>query len=187
MGNHDFVLSLPPWLRELDVASACPAPEDKIRFVVELARRNIIEGSGGPFGAAVFRRATNELIAAGVNLVVPARASIAHAEIVALTLAQQRLGSHDLSPFHCELATSVEPCAMCLGAIPWSGVSRVICGARDEDAREIGFDEGAKPCNWAGELRARGIEVMTDVLREEAAAVLRHYRDSGGSIYNPKR
>ena len=187
MTQIDFALTLPQWVHELGAASGYPTLEGKVRFAISLARRNVIEGTGGPFGAAVFRRATGELIAVGVNLVVPARASIAHAEIVALTLAQQRLGSHDLSRFDCELATSVEPCAMCLGAIPWSGVSRVVCGARDEDARRIGFDEGAKPDDWAGALRERGIEVVTDVLREDAASVLRQYRDSGGSIYNPKR
>ena len=127
------------------------------------------------------------LIAAGVNLVVPAHASIAHAEMIALTLAQQRLGTHDLSETGCELATSTEPCAMCLGAIPWSGVTRLLCGARDEDARAVGFDEGAKPANWVQELTSRGIEVVRDVLRDEARAVLRDYKQSGGTIYNPRR
>ena len=41
-----------------------------------------------------------------------------------------------------EMVASTQPCAMCLGATPWSGIRRLVCGARDEDAEEIGFDEG---------------------------------------------
>ena len=100
-------------------------------------------------------------------------------------IAQRRLGTFDLASVDggCELVTSVEPCAMCLGAIPWSGVTRVVSGARDADARAIGFDEGAKPADWAASLRERDIEVTTDVLRDESAAVLREYLDGGGPVY----
>lgn len=73
---------------------------------------------------------------------------------------------------------------MCLGAIPWSGVSRLVCGARDEDARRIGFDEGDKPSDWIGRLRKRGIEVVRDVSRTEAVSVLEEYARNGGIIYN---
>jgi tRNA(Arg) A34 adenosine deaminase TadA len=187
MPHTNFTLTLPRWVSELDLSCHYPSPTDKLRLAIDLARRNVSEATGGPFGAAVFERSTGKLVAAGVNLVLPARASVAHAEIVALTLAQQSLGSHDLSPFDCELATSVEPCAMCLGAIAWSGVGRVICGARDADARAVGFDEGAKPPDWVAALTARGIEVLPDVLRAEASAVLEEYRRRGGTIYNPSR
>ena len=82
------------------------------------------------------------------------------------------------------LVASTDPCAMCLGAIPWSGVRHLLTGARDSDARAIGFDEGPKVADWQGALRERGIEVRCDVLRDEARAVLEAYRDNGGSIYN---
>jgi tRNA(Arg) A34 adenosine deaminase TadA len=119
--------------------------------------------------------------------VVPWRCSIAHAEIVAIVLAQQHFGTHDLGRSdlpRLELVTSVEPCAMCLGAIPWSGIGRLICGAREEDARAIGFDEGDKPADRIEGLRRRGIVVTENVLRDEAAAVLRDYVQAGGAIYN---
>ena len=123
-----------------------------MRLAVSLARENVRRGTGGPFGAAVFEARTGRLVAAGVSLVVPARWSGAHAEIVALALAQRALGTHDLggpgmAPH--ELVTSVEPCAMCLGAVAWSGVRRLVCGAREAEARAIGFDEGPKPGRWA--------------------------------------
>ena len=73
---------------------------------------------------------------------------------------------------------------MCLGATPWSGVSTLIVGARDEDAREIGFDEGSKPEDWVAYLNSRGISVQLDVLRDDAADVLRQYMHTGGEIYN---
>ena len=73
---------------------------------------------------------------------------------------------------------------MCLGATPWSGVSTLIVGARDEDARAIGFDEGSKPDDWVAYLEGRGIGVQLDVLRDEAADVLREYMRTGGEIYN---
>ena len=123
-----------------------------------------------------------------MNLVEPANCSIAHAEMVAIALAQQTIGSYDLSQRGaiCELVTSTEPCAMCLGAIPWSGLRRVVCGARGEDACAIGFDEGTKPADWVGALNSRGIEVTRDVLRNEAQAILNHYATHGGLIYNSR-
>jgi tRNA(Arg) A34 adenosine deaminase TadA len=102
-------------------------------------------------------------------------------------IAQRVMGTNDLGAGGipaCELVTSTEPCAMCLGAVPWSGVRRVVCGARGDDACAIGLDEGAKPDDWPGELARRGIEVVRDVLRDEARAVLRHYGESGGVLYN---
>ena len=92
-----------------------------------------------------------------------------------MSLAQKSLGSFDLGAPGlpaCELVTSVEPCAMCAGAVLWSGVRRLVCGASSDDARAIGFDEGPKHPDWASELRRRGIEVVEGVLRAEAVAVL---------------
>jgi hypothetical protein len=66
------------------------------------------------------------------------------------------------------------------------GLRHVVCGAHDEDARAIGFDEGPKPLDWVGEMEHRGISVIRDVCREEAAEVLRYYAESGGEIYNAR-
>jgi tRNA(Arg) A34 adenosine deaminase TadA len=157
-----------------------------MRFVIELAGANVERRTGGPFGAAVFESDSGRLVGAGVNLVESSNCSIAHAEMIAIATAQQAVGHYDLGrgPAVYELVTSAEPCAMCLGAIPWSGVRRVVCAARGEDACEIGFDEGAKPAGWIGALRSRGIEVVQDLLRLEARAVLRRYTQTGGLIYN---
>jgi tRNA(Arg) A34 adenosine deaminase TadA len=187
-------LVLPAWVEELVVGSGAREPgrlvDDHARmgFVLSLARENVVRGDGGPFGAAVFDVTTGSLVAAGVNLVVASRVPIAHAEVVALAVAGPSLGSFDLGVAGpTELVTSCEPCAMCLGAVPWSGVARVVAGARDEDARSVGFDEGDKPADWAVQLRRRGIDVVADVRRAEATDVLRSYVEAGGYVYNGAR
>jgi tRNA(Arg) A34 adenosine deaminase TadA len=183
-----FTLRLPDWVDELiaDPRKSYPTVEERMDLAIALARRNVETATGGPFGAAVFELDSGRLIAPGVNLVVSSGCSAAHAEIVALTLAQQATGQYrlGLDGRRFELVSSTEPCAMCLGAIPWSGVVRLTCGARDQDARAIGFDEGAKPARWISGMETRGIEVIRDVRRDQATAVLRRYRETGGEIYN---
>ena len=186
-----MTLGLPPWVGELlDEDRTYPTAEERMGLAVWLARENVRRGSGGPFGAAIFERETGRLLAPGVNLVVGSGCSVFHAEVVAIMVAQKALGSFDLGdasvPAH-ELVTSTEPYAMCLGAVPWSGVRGLVCGARDEDARAVGFDEGAKMEAWIPALEERGIAVTRDVLRDEAAAVLREYAALGGEIYNSRR
>ncbi len=157
-----------------------------MQFVVDLSRINVDEGTGGPFGAAVFDMASGQLISPGVNLVTSLNCSLAHAETVALALAQQQIQAYNLSAGErqYELVTSCEPCAMCLGAIAWSGVRRVVYGALTADAEAIGFDEGHKPAQGTQCLQQDGIEVVPGVLREQAAAVLRDYAERDGDIYN---
>lgn len=183
-------ISLPGWVEELvEPGAVYPSVEDRMGLVVELSRLNVRHGAGGPFGAAIFDRETGEVLAPGVNLVTTANCSVAHAEIVAIMVAQQAVEDFDLGgpgrP-HYELVASTEPCAMCLGATPWSGVRGLVTGARGEDAEEIGFDEGTKSPDWVRSLEERGISVTRDVLRDEAAAVLREYAASGGEIYNSR-
>lgn len=189
MDYPDLLLRIPRWLGSFPAGPGMVyrTSAERMRLVIELARLNLLHGSGGPFGAAIFDMDSAELLAPGVNMVIPSNCSIAHAEIVALMLAQRRAGSFDLggegSP-RCELVTSCEPCAMCLGAIPWSGVRRLVCGARGEDAERLGFDEGVKHPGWREAFALRGIEVVEDVCRDEAVEVLAAY---SGVIYNARR
>lgn len=181
-------IRLPGWIEPLlgKTGEVFSSVEDRMGLVVELSRQNVERKTGGPFAAAVFDH-EGRLIAPGINMVVPSNCSIFHAEIVALALAQNVLGRYDIGgagDLCYDLVSSTEPCAMCFGAVPWSGVGRLICGARDEDARSVGFDEGPKLPNWEAELRSRGIRVLRDVLREKAAAVLHDYVTAGGPIYN---
>jgi tRNA(Arg) A34 adenosine deaminase TadA len=192
MGFPQVMLELPGWVEEFlpDPGGAYPTQEDRMPLVIELSRLNVERGTGGPFGAAIFERETGRLLAPGMNLVVPSGCSVAHAEMVAIMIAQQVVGDFDLGgggkpPY--ELYASTEPCAMCYGAIPWSGVRGLLCAARDEDARAVGFDEGVKLPDWVTALEERGISVERDVLREDAARVLKDYANSGGEIYNARQ
>jgi len=179
-------IALPAWLDDEPVVLG--SRQDRMRHVVALARRNVREGTGGPFGAAVVRADSGEVLGVGVNLVVTARNSTAHAEMVALQIAERRVGRYDLGDVGpVQLVCSVEPCAMCLGAVVWSGVASLVCGASDADARGIGFDEGPKPADWVAALSTRRIEVQRGLLREDAVAVLQEYAASGGVIYNAAR
>ena len=153
------------------------------------ASRAHIVGVTGPPGAGK-STLTGRLIAVGVNVVEPTNCSLAHAEMVALANAHQALGQFDLGApgiSQLELVTSCEPCAMCYGAIIWSGVRKVTCGARGSDATAIGFDEAPKPRNWVAALKRRGISTVQDLCRNEAVAVFRQYRLAGGGIYNPRQ
>lgn len=187
----DFTIRLPRWVAEILAHSpkTFRTREDRMRFVITLALENVQRQTGGPFGAAVFD-ASGCLVAPGVNVVVTRNCSILHAEMVAIALAQKKLGRYDISDegkSDYELVTSAEPCAMCFGAIPWSGVTRLVCGARDEDVRHIGFDEGPKLPNWQQALEERGVQVSQDILRQEAVDVLNLYVKAGGVIYNARR
>ncbi len=178
-------LALPDWLDDAAATfDAYRTDTERMIGVIDLARRNVDEGTGGPFSAAIFD-AGGRLIAAGVNVVVPTNAAIAHAEAMAVAAAGQALGSFDLG-IHgpTSLFASTEPCVMCMGVTVWSGVSRLVCAGRDEDAREIGFDEGPKHPDWVAELERRGISVERDLERSSSLKVLRHYLATGGDIYN---
>lgn len=189
--NDALHIALPCWLAEACADCGLLESEaERMAFVVELSRRNVETHSGGPFAAAVFEIGSGRLVAAATNLVVASNCAAAHAEVLALSLAQQARGDHDLGADGLpavELVGSCEPCAMCMGALAWSGVRRLVCAATGSDAEAIGFDEGPKPADWAGELRRRGIEVVEGVLRAEAVAVLLTYRQLGGLIYNGRQ
>ena len=184
-----YCLELPGWITDYleQQPETYPTPKARMELVINLAQLNIQYKTGGPFGAGVFRLDTQQLVAPGVNLVLSSKSSIAHAEIVAMMMAQQIVGSHNLGaighPTH-ELVTSCEACSMCLGAISWSGVRQIVCGARGSDAEAVGFDEGPKPANWIRELEQRGIAVTRDIERASASSVLQQYVQNGGEVYN---
>ncbi|MEX0329989.1 MAG: nucleoside deaminase [Puniceicoccaceae bacterium] len=181
-------LTLPDWIREYNSLLDEPfnSDEDKMDLAIRLASRNVREGTGGPFGAAIFETDSGRVISVGVNRVVPLNNSTAHAEMMAFMLAQKRLRSFrlDATRHHFVLATSAQPCAMCYGACPWAGIDRLIIGARREDVESLTeFDEGPMPRDWIEGLNRRGIHVTQDVLRKEACSVFRDYQRSRGETY----
>ncbi len=154
-------------------------------FVIQLCKQNVDKQTGGPFAAAIFNMQNQQLLAVGVNIVVPSHNCTNHAEMTAIILAQQALKTYDLKEHgHFELLTSCEPCAMCFGAMPWSGIQHLAYAATSADAEAIGFDEGAKHPDWTNELEQRGITVSQEILQNKAAAVLQQYAKQSGIIYN---
>ena len=188
-----FTLDLPDWAQtELQqLPHSLPRLEDRMAAVLRFARLNTEQQSGGPFAAGVFERDSGKLIIIGVNRVMPLNCSSAHAEITALTLAQQMLGTFDLGgpglPAH-QLVVNWSPCAMCFGAVLWSGIrSLVIAGADDAMMAITGFDEGPMPEHWRDELAKRGIELIEGLMREEALAGFREFAATGAIVYNGRQ
>lgn len=180
-------VTLPAWVPEVvDFDASYTTDAERMRLAIRLSRENVERGTGGPFGAAVFERHTGQLVAVGVNEVVPLGNSTLHAEMVALQCAERRVRSYSLHEGQVEhdLFTSCAPCAMCLGATLWSGVTRLVAAADREDAERAAFDEGPVFAESYAYLAARGLSVVRGFLRDEAAAVIDRYRRTGGVAYN---
>lgn len=184
-------LTLPAWVHDaVDTTRTYAGDADKVALAVALSRGNVEHASGGPFGAVVFGP-DDRIVAVGVNRVLPHSCSVAHAEMMAYMLAQQRTQrarlnrDADDSPVGpITLATSSQPCCQCYGATIWAGIDRLLIGARAEDVMALTeFDEGPLPADWIGELEKRGIAVTRDIERDAACEVLRLYGEDGGSRY----
>ena len=185
---HAVQVALPGWIDEVvDWERAYTTDEERMRLAIALSRENVARGSGGPFGAAVFEEESGRLVSVGVNSVVRLHNCTLHAEMVAFMLAQSRCGTFSLAgpglPAHV-LATSCDPCAMCLGATLWSGVRRVLRGATRDDAMLLQFGEGPVFASSWAYLKRQGLEVHRGVLRQEAVGVFDLYRERGGAVYN---
>ncbi len=185
-------VAMPGWFDEATstVDPVVPAVADRMALVNGLARRNFEEETGGPFAAGVFERDSGRLVSLGVNRVMPTGLSCAHAEFLALSLAQVATGSWDLGaaglPPH-QLVVNWRPCVMCFGSVLWSGVlDLVIAGDGPEVEALTGFDEGPMPEDWREQLAARGIALHVGVGHDDALAVFRDFAASGAVVYNAR-
>ncbi|MGW1785183.1 nucleoside deaminase [Streptomyces sp. NPDC002143] len=192
----EYRVALPTWIDDelAAVPAVIPDRDDRMRLVHRLADRNWREGNGGPFAALVAERDTGRIVSVGVNVVLASGVSSAHAEVVALGLAQTATGGWDLGgdgmQAH-ELVVNWRPCIQCYGAAMWSGVRGLVVAGDGPQLEEITtFDEGPLGADWAEQFQARGIEVVRDVLRDEALAVFRGYRKAvdadGLVVYNAR-
>lgn len=189
-----YSVSLPDWAIEewSHVRERNDDAESQMRRVVRWSRLNVERGTGGPFAAGVFTADSGRLVAMAVNRVVQENNATAHAEVVAISLAQKVVGSWDLNAAvgdeGCRLVVNAQPCTMCFGALIWSGVRELLFAVDKEAVQQItSFDEGPLPANWKQELANRGIRVLPPVCQDEAAEVLQDYVRSGQPIYNASR
>jgi len=111
--------------------------EKFMRIAIELSEQNVKDGLGGPFGAVIVK--DGEVVAASANTVVPTNDPTAHAEVSAIRLACQKLGTFNLKG--CVIYTSCEPCPMCLGAIYWAHLDHIYFANTKADAAAVGFDD----------------------------------------------
>jgi len=104
---------------------------------IELSRKGMLDGYGGPFGCIIVKG--DEVVGEGFNKVTSSNDPTAHAEVVAIRDACEKLGTYQLTG--CEIYTSCEPCPMCLGAIYWARPEKVFYANTKDDAAAIDFDD----------------------------------------------
>ena len=103
---------------------------------IELSMISLKE-DGGPFGCVIVKN--NEIISEGFNEVTNKNDPTAHAEIVAIRNACNKLNTFNLKGT--QMFASCEPCPMCLSAIYWSHIDKIYYGNNRKDAAKIGFDD----------------------------------------------
>lgn len=104
---------------------------------IERAVENVRAGRGGPFAALVVR--SGEVIARGTNRVTTTNDPTAHAEVQAIRTACTKLNTFQLDD--CTLYATCEPCPMCLGAIYWARMKRVVYASTRQEASAASFDD----------------------------------------------
>jgi guanine deaminase len=140
---------------------------------IALALDNIKTGRGGPFGAVVVK--SGEILSEGANQVTMSNDPTAHAEIVAIRAACQKMRDFRLAG--CDVYTTCEPCPMCLGALYWSRADRVFFAGRREDAATAGFDDEFIYEQLNLPVEARKLP-MIPLMRAEASAVFEAWNES---------
>ena len=108
-----------------------------MQAAIELAREGMLAGKGGPFGCVIVKG--EEIVGRGSNMVISTMDPTAHAEVVAIRDACKNIGNFQLDD--CEVYTSCEPCPMCLGALYWARVKKVVYANTRYDAAAIEFDD----------------------------------------------
>ena len=152
-------------------------PDQFMLHAIELSRRNVRANLGGPFAALVVRN--GEILAEGVNLVTSTNDPTAHAEIVAIRRACEKLGCFQLHG--CDIYATCEPCPMCFGAIYWARPSRLFYANLREDAAVIGFDDSFIYGEIDRPFEERKIP-MIPLLREKALEVFDEWRRKADKI-----
>ena len=143
---------------------------------IELSIENVANG-GGPFGAVIVR--DGEIIATGANRVTANNDPTAHAEVSAIRAACAKEQNYKLPG--CTCYTSCAPCPMCLSALYWAGVERIVYGNTKEDAKAINFDDSFIYDEIAKPYALRAIPCQ-NLMREEALAGFRAWTDKEDKV-----
>ncbi len=126
-----------------------------------------IEAGQTPFGACIAR--DGEIIAAAHNAVWKNTDITAHAEIQAIRTACRKLNTIDLTG--CVIYSTCEPCPMCFAACHWAKISKIVFGARIEEAKKAGFRELAVSNEQMKTLGRSDVEIVGDFLHDECVGL----------------
>ncbi len=148
-----------------------------MQTAIGLALQNVHTHAGGPFGAVVVK--DDKIIGRGVNTVTSTNDPTAHAEVVAIRDACQHLGTFQLDG--CTLYTSCEPCPMCLSAIYWARIGRLVYACSKEDAADAGFDDAWIYRQVPLPLHEQNIQ-SNQLYREEALKVFKAWEEDEEKI-----
>lgn len=151
-------------------------PEQLMQTAVEVCRKGIAAGQS-PFGCAIGRG--DELLAATHNTVLATTDITAHAEVNALRAACRKTGEIFLEG--AVVATTCEPCPMCMSALHWARVETVYYGATIGDAQGGGFNELHLPASDVLRLGGSQVKLVSGVLREECRKLFQDWRETPGS------
>lgn len=152
--------------------------KDFMNMAIDEARRTMNEDKGGPFGAVITDKDGN-VIAVASNLVLESHDPTAHAEIMAIRKASEKLKTHDLSD--CVLYATGYPCPMCLSAIIWANIKKVYYGTNLKDAENIGFRDDFIYKYLSGENKQ--ILDIENICHDEAIQLFNEYKEKNKEIY----
>jgi len=144
---------------------------------IHLAENGMEKGYGGPFGAVVVK--AGKIIGEGYNAVLHSNDPTAHAEVLAIRDACKNLGTYELKD--CTIYTSCEPCPMCLGAIYWARIEKVVYAAKKEDAAQISFDDDNFYGEMAKDMKDRNID-FEELMRKKALPLFEKWNNRPGKI-----
>ncbi|HEY6564990.1 MAG TPA: nucleoside deaminase [Pirellulaceae bacterium] len=152
--------------------------EELMRLAVEKCREGIGDGQS-PFGCAIARG--DEILAVAHNVVWATTDITAHAEVTALRQACRRANQVLLEG--CQVATTCEPCPMCMAALHWARVDVVYFGATIADAAQAGFNELTLSAADVLRLGGSGLRLVPDVLRQDCVALFDIWKSSQPRAY----
>ena len=143
-----------------------------MKRAIEMARKGMNANAGGPFGCVIVKDDT--IIAEEHNKVTSTNDPTAHAEIVAIRKACDKLGSFQLDD--CILYTSCEPCPMCFGAIYWARPKMVFFACTKKDAAKVDFDDQFIYDELEKDIEDRNIKFVR-LMRKEAVSVFQEWAE----------
>ncbi|MCA9187104.1 MAG: nucleoside deaminase [Pirellulaceae bacterium] len=153
-------------------------PEQLMQLAIDKALDGI-RGGQSPFGCAIAR--DGRVLSVSHNIVWQEMDITAHAEITAIRAACRSVDAIHLE--HAVVATTCEPCPMCMAALHWARVEVVYFGASIDDATIAGFNELTLPAAELLRIGGSTVKLVPQVLRERCVELFRTWKTNSGRSY----